>query len=592
MASEMENAADPLLKQQQAWDRRQARTDGLKFGIVSSFTCERLVPYLGGALILANTPPSEIVCAPFNQIPQTSENPRPAFGLDVDIAIVLWRIEDISASALDRFCAGDENAETAIIEAVSFVVEAAVRLKERHKIQTILALPPKPLHIASLPMRAALAPRMSRLHRMILDRTLDAVETHSLAALDMDALLAAQGYDTANDWTRWYLYRQPYTESFLGSLGRELTRVVLSFRISRKKCIVLDCDNTLWGGVVGEDGIGGIALSEDFPGSPFRDFQRQLALLARNGVFLAIASKNNPDDVWQVFAEHDGMILRKEDISVAEIGWQDKCLSLENIASALNIGLDSIVFVDDSAFEMDNVRSRLPDVTCLHVPEDIENLPALLPTSRLFDQAHISREDRGRVAGFRAEVERKTFAVGQSIEDYQASLGLVLTVSEARPADTARVTQLLNKTNQFNLTTRRRTADEVAELISDQKCSVHVARLNDRFGDYGLIGVSISFDDEDRREIDTFLLSCRALGRTVEFAFIDAVLRSAQDHGFKRVRSCFIPTRKNAVASSFLGDADFEAISEELFEIDLEKRIAFKGPVRVEFVGGVPDAAV
>ena len=304
--------------------------------------------------------------------------------------------------------------------------------------------------------------------------------------------------------------------------------MIAAEKLSPKKCVVLDLDNTLWGGIIGEDGLAGIQLGDDFPGKAYRDFQRHLLYLKSKGVLLAVASKNNPEDAYEVFDKHDAMVLSRKDIAAFEIHWESKVESIKRVAKKLNIGLDSLVFVDDNPKEIGEVTERLPDVSCVMVPEELAYLPGLLAETDFFDFAEVTDEDRRRTEMMAADNIRQETQETMSEEEFRKSLNLKIDVFAAQKQHLARVTQLINKTNQFTMTTIRRTQDEVETLANSKEALVLGMDIKDKYGDYGLVGVAILKKDIKSCVIDTLLMSCRVLGRGAEDTFIAKIAEAAK----------------------------------------------------------------
>jgi FkbH-like protein len=285
-----------------------------------------------------------------------------------------------------------------------------------------------------------------------------------------------------------------------------------------------------------------------------------LLTLRSKGVMLAICSKNNEADVWEVFERHDGMVLKREDLVAHRINWLDKPANIESIAKELNIGLDSLVFIDDSPMEIEFVRGILPMVTCIQVPSDVARLPNSFNSFRLFDRERVSEEDRSRSDMMLQERERQALGAALPAEEFTKALQLAVDVFEVKNEHVTRVAQLINKTNQFNLTTRRRTAGEVANLCTDPTVRVLAWRVADRFGDYGLVGVLVLRRAGDVIDLDTFLMSCRVLGRGVERAVVAAVADYARLEGASRIRGEYIPSNKNALVANLYADYGFSAV--------------------------------
>ena len=326
---------------------------------------------------------------------------------------------------------------------------------------------------------------------------------------------------------------------------------------------MLDADNTLWGGVIGEDGIGGIQLGSAFPGSAYVEFQRALKRLRDRGVLLAVASKNDPREVDDVFASHDEMVLTSDDIAVWQVNWLSKSQSIEAIAKELNIGVDAMVFVDDSDYELAEVASQVPDVIRLQVPEEVALLPDLLADSGLFRNLQVTSEDLARTEMIIQERDRRSVESTMSREEFLVSLELVLNYFQVADEHVGRVAQLTNKTNQFNLTTVRRSEADVRALLADPSYALRAIRVSDKFGDYGLVGVAILRVDGQRAEIDTLLMSCRVLGRGIETGLLAKLAETAKDRGATEIVGRYLPTPKNSQVADLYPRHGFSPTGEE-----------------------------
>lgn len=319
-----------------------------------------------------------------------------------------------------------------------------------------------------------------------------------------------------------------------------------------KKCIVLDLDNTLWGGVIGEDGMEGIALSMKEPGASFIAFQQALKDMYDRGIILAINSQNNPEDALEVIRTHPNMILKESNFAAARMNWDDKVQNMKELAAELNIGLDSMVFFDDSPTNRAAIRSFLPEV---EVPEinDPQLYAKVLHSLPYFPTSAMTDEDKMRgnmyvTERLRMEAE-KNF---EKREDFLQSLGLELVVSKNNTDALARLSQLTEKTNQFNTNKCPLSPDEVASRMNNKKSEVFQAQLTDRFGDHGIIALALVKKDSDNWHIDQMLMSCRVFGRDVEHALLSAIASAAQKEGAKTLTISFEPTEKNAPAKTFV----------------------------------------
>lgn len=538
------NAQDPKTR----WRDFQAtpQPPSLRIAIGASMTAEPVIPYLGAHLLGKNIAP-DIHVAPFGQIHRLCLNPADVLGAyEADVIALLWRVEDMFPDALAR-AEKDPAALPDLIGEVRALAQAVLQLRARFAGTIIAALPPTPCAIGFDARDVACNAVAAAAHNAVRAAWLEEIQgIEHLRLIDIQGLLERRGTLAAHDARKWYLYRQPYAEAFWQDIGLQLGRIVAAEKISAKKCVVLDLDNTLWGGVIGEDGISGIALGQEFPGRAYQDFQKYMLGLKDKGVLLAVASKNNPADALEVFDTHDAMALHRQDFAAMEIHWDSKVDSIRRIAQKLNIGLDSIVFIDDSAKEIGEVQERLPAVTCVMVPEEITELPALLAATDMFDMPEITAEDRGRTAMMAAEDARKTVQDTVLDEaDFRRALELKIAVFHAQKTHLARITQLVNKSNQFNLTTRRRTLAEIEALCADENAVVLGMDVRDKYGEYGLVGVCILRKDGDICDIDTLLMSCRVLGRGVEETFIAQIAHAACAMGCASLRGKYVPTAKN-----------------------------------------------
>ena len=397
--------------------------------------------------------------------------------------------------------------------------------------------------IADLRLPGSQAKLVADLNRSLGEALADVVDVH---IVDYAALVNHFG---AQHWydSRMRLYaKAPIANGMLGNLSREYMKYFRALEGLTKKCLVVDLDNTLWGGVVGEDGVDGIQLGPNYPGSAFVEFQRVILDLYRRGVILAVASKNNPADVDAVFLSHSFMMLRKEHFAEMEIHWELKSDSLKQIAKRLNIGLEHMVFVDDNPAECEQVRCELPMVTVIQLPRRPELYVETLCAEGLFDTLGLSDEDRRRGLLYQQRAQAETVrSASSNLDDYYRGLAMELSISRVDQASRARAAQLTQKTSQFNLTTIRYSEAELAGRMADTDWLAITVGVRDRFGDNGIVGVMMARAVEDSLDIDTFLLSCRVIGRTVETAMLAYLCDAAQERGLKKLCGCLVPTEKN-----------------------------------------------
>ncbi len=372
--------------------------------------------------------------------------------------------------------------------------------------------------------------------------------------MDWDRLVHLIGESAATDYRYWYLSRAPFKRAFLDALAKELVKVVRALLGRAKKCLVLDCDNTLWGGIVGEDGLEGIKLDgHEYPGRAFYDFQKTVLQLAERGILVTLCSRNNEQDVFTVLDRHPWSLLKRDHLSGFRINWEDKTANLADLAKDLNLGLDFFVFVDDNPRELEMVRQMLPQVTILQVPERLYEYPALLLRDGLFDTLATSREDRHRAKHYQMEVQRKAErGRHQNLEGYLRSLELVASIHPAGLGEVGRIAQLTQKTNQFNLTTRRYTDHDIQGFLASPDSCVYTLVASDRFGSLGLVGVFIARHRGQTAIVDTLLMSCRALGRHLEHAFVlECMQRVGTTWEVEEWEAVYLPSAKNSQVAAF-----------------------------------------
>jgi FkbH-like protein len=370
--------------------------------------------------------------------------------------------------------------------------------------------------------------------------------------LDYDALVARYGRLSWHDERKWLTMRMPIAANCLIHLSNEWLRFIQPLTGRVCKALVTDLDNTLWGGVVGEDGMGGIKLGPEYPGAAYQALQRAILDLYQRGIILAVCSKNNLPDAMEVLERHPAMLLRPEHFAVMRINWNDKAQSLHEIAAELDIGTDALAFLDDNPAERAWIRSQLPEVTVIDLPDDPMSYSQALRASPVFERLGLSTEDRER-GRYYAEQRLRT-ELSQSVaslEDFYRSLLMEVEISLVAPETLARLAQLTQKTNQFNLTTHRYSEHQIAEIAADTNWEVYSMRVRDHFGDNGLVGMAITHYQGEVCEIDTFLLSCRVIGRTVESALLATIAEQARIKGAQQLIGWFLPTKKNIAAKEF-----------------------------------------
>ena len=382
---------------------------------------------------------------------------------------------------------------------------------------------------------------------------------HGVYSLDYEALVARHGSAHWHDERKWLTVRLPIAAGYLLQMAREWMRFIVPISGRTAKVLVVDLDNTLWGGVIGEDGMAGIKVGPEYPGAAYQALQRALLDLSRRGILLAICSKNNFDDAMEALEKHPGMLVRAKHFAALRINWTDKAQNLREIAQELNVGGDSLAFLDDNPFEREQVRAALPEVTVIDLPKNPLQYASAVRNCAAFERLNLSAEDQQRTEMYGARKQRagaeRSF---QSKEDFFRFLEQEAELEPVSDLTLARIAQLTQKTNQFNLTTRRYTEPQIAEMAKQPEWHIFSIRVRDRFGDHGLVGVAIAHDEDEQCEVDTFLLSCRVIGRTVETALLAHLAENAAQRGRERLVGWFLPTKKNAPARDFYAQHGFE----------------------------------
>lgn len=388
----------------------------------------------------------------------------------------------------------------------------------------------------------------------------------NLLLLDLEHLASWAGRRSWFDERMWALAKLPAALEHLPLVAQSIIDVTLAARGRAVKCIALDLDNTLWGGVVGDDGPHGIQIAAHGDGEAFHRFQSFLKELKNRGILLAVCSKNEHENAVRPFEVNAEMVLKLEDITVFVANWENKADNLRRIRDALNIGLDSILFLDDNPFERAAVRAMSPEVMVPELPEDPADYVKALVELNLFETTAFSAEDAARSTLYRQEAQRRMAeTTAASFEDYLLSLDMTIEVSRFAPEQINRITQLLQRSNQFNLTTQRHNQAQCEAMMQDvEGCWPLTATLRDRFGDHGLISVVVARPDRGAGVvvISDWLMSCRVLTRGVEEYLMNEVVERARELGMSTVTASYVPTAKNGMVKDFYARFDFQKVVE------------------------------
>ena len=400
------------------------------------------------------------------------------------------------------------------------------------------------------------------------DRLSEAAAEEGILLLDVARASERDGIDAWFDITRWLQAKMEIAPQAAPLYGDLVARIAAAQHGLSKKCLVLDLDNTLWGGVIGDDGLEGIVLGEgSAAGEGHLALQRYAKQLKERGVILAVCSKNDAAIAEAAFRSHPEMLLRRPDISAFVVNWNDKAENLKAIAAQLNIGLDSLVFVDDNPVERARIRQSLPMVAVPELPKDIAHYVRYLADAGYFEAVAFTSEDRLRTEQYAANAERETlYELSGNLDDFLRSLQMSVVFGKFATADLVRVTQLFNKTNQFNTTTKRYTGEEVASFAAAEETMTLQFRLLDKFGDNGLVSAMILRPDPKQPEvleIDNWVMSCRVFGRELEFEAMNIAVEQARRRGSKAIRADYIPTPKNGVISKLYPSLGFSPLNDK-----------------------------
>lgn len=397
------------------------------------------------------------------------------------------------------------------------------------------------------------------------------------AWVDLEQVSGDTGRRQFYDDRRYHWTKQPFSEAGNLELCRHLHAAVRAVTTGPKKLVVCDLDNTLWGGVVGETGPHGIQVRETPDGEAHRALQKHLLGLTKRGVLLAVCSKNNLADALEPFSVNGDMVLEREHFAAFEASWDPKPVAIARIATTLRLGLDSFVFLDDNPAEREAVRQALPEVEVVELPDDASGYVQALEAGLWFETAALTAEDAARAEQYQVEAARRSAASEfTDLGGYLRSLEMKADTRRVDEADLDRVVQLLGKTNQFNLTTRRHGAEVVRGWVEAPRAVPLTVRLVDKFGDHGLVAVVLGVPEDDALRIDTWLMSCRVIGRTLEHYTLRQVAAEARAAGFTRLWGEYLPTAKNEQVADLYDRLGFELVEtgadgRRVYAVDVEK---------------------
>lgn len=403
-----------------------------------------------------------------------------------------------------------------------------------------------------------------------------AAEYHTYL-VDISYVQNLYGRKVFHDEKLYYIAKMPFSTEVLPAIAREVISIVKTFQAKFKKCVVLDLDQTLWGGVIGDDGLEGIQIGELGIGHAFQELQCWLKELTKRGIILAVCSKNDEDKAKEPFLKHPEMVLRLEDIAAFVANWEDKASNIRNIATTLNLGLDSFVFLDDNPFERNLVRTMIPEIAVPELPKDPAEYLSYLKEQNLFETVSFSEADSDRTRQYREEAGRvKLKQQFASYEEYLENLGMVAEANAFDEFHYPRIAQLSQRSNQFNLRTIRYTAEEVEALANNPEYITCYFTLKDQFGDHGLISVVVMQMQGRDCFIENWFMSCRVLKRTMEAFIVNTMIEKAEKAGAIRVVGEYRKTPKNSMVENIYQEMGFEALGEDRYEVVIQDYVPKK----------------
>lgn len=544
------------LRVQQTLEQEFAENRRIRLAMVGSFTLEPLGAFMEVECLRAGLWP-QVYVGTFNQFRSDILAPdSKLYAFSPDVILLTVTLEAL----LPGFDPFGETRRERIDEAVSLIKTLADSVHQRSAalfvVQNFAMNPWAPAVPQTNP--STMAPRafVRELNLRLGEAFLD---DSRLLVLDLDFVLSRYGTSRAVDPKMRYLAGMEFGESVLPVLARNVAGYVKTLKGLARKCVVVDLDNTLWGGVIGEDGLDNIRLGADSMGRAYQDFQRYLLALWRRGVLLAVNSHNNPDDALEAIRTHPGMVLREEHFASIQVNWDDKARNMTKIAEDLNIGLESMIFLDDNPAERLNMQQQLPQVLTVALPADPSRYIEAVSSLNDLEALALTEEDRRRGAIYAEERARTSLkAKAGTYEDYLRALQMAIKIRPLEECDLSRAAQLTQRTNQFNMTTRRYTA---AQLGAHPRG--FTIRLSDTFGDSGLVGLALVDIEGATWHLSTLLMSCRVLGRRVEFLFVERLASLAQKAGASRLTGEYIPTSKNKLAGDFYSSCGFSFIEKK-----------------------------
>jgi FkbH-like protein len=553
-------------------------------GVISNATTKLITPALIGTALRTGTVLG-VVEAEFNQIAQEAFSEHSIFiGHKLDAVLVGIDYRGLSLAPTP----GDKSAaDKTVANCIAYLSTITGNIQSRTGAQIILQNIAPPVESLSGSFDGRLPGTISWLIARI-NLELDALASPSLVILDVAGLAANVGLANWHNATLWNMAKLPFAQDYVPIYADYLCRIIAAQRGKSRRCLILDLDNTLWGGVIGDDGLEGILIGQgDATGEAHLNVQQVAIGLRDRGVVLAVSSKNEDAIARLPFREHPDMLLREEHIAVFQANWSDKASNIKAIAETLSLGLESMVFLDDNPAERLQVRTELPEVAVPELPSDPALYGRTLLAAGYFEAIAFSEEDSKRAAFYQQNAQRAELLNHSDMEGYLRSLNMVITFAPFDATGRARIAQLISKSNQFNLTTKRYSELDIKQMEEDENIFTRQIRLADIFGDNGMISVIVCRIFPEAWKIDTWLMSCRVLGRCIEEAVLQDIISNARKAGANKLIGTYIPTARNILVKEHYKKLGFTKTAvnkngEETWELDITRAERMPVPMAVK----------
>jgi len=500
-----------------------------------------------------------------------------------NVVIIFWELSNVIDGLQYKIELFDNEQFKVILKKIKSEIDLV--LKNLNKTSLVLFNKFTSMPFSSLNLRKSNFEKFAdQLNKYLEDKIFE-----NIILIDLDKVIAEVNVSRSFDFRYYYSSKALYTIEFFKTYTEHIKPSIMSANGKSKKALIFDCDNTLWKGILGEDGFDKIEMSPRTKnGSIFSEIQSIALALNKQGILIGLCSKNNPKDIDEVINSHPDMKLREEHIAINKSNWADKITNLRQIAKELNIGLDSLVFIDDSSFEVNLIKGQLPEITVLQVPERLHEYPKMLRENiGLFYNLSFTKEDKKKIKMYKQQIYRESAKKKFSdIEEYLASLELKLTIFEDDESIIPRMSQMSQKTNQFNLTTKRYTEIDIRNFVISGDSKVFSFSVSDKFGDSGVTGLCIiNFDKKNQTaNIDTFLISCRIIGRNIEYAFMDYLVNFLKNNKVKNVIAKYVKTHKNEQVKDFYDKCSFSLIKSNNGIKDYKLFVDEYKPKKVKYV--------